>query len=377
MKKSFSEASFIAKGRESAFFVVRIEQLNISNLRIIEAMYLEPGPGINLVTGYNGAGKTTILEAIHLLGNGRSFRHPEAGPLLREGADSALVTGKLVEDGGSSVKLGVQRKKKEFIARKGGEAIHRRSELLRQLPLQLLLPVSHEIVEKGPELRRRFLDQGLFHVEQSYHRLVVEYGRTLKQRNAALRTGDVSLVRSFNPLLASIGEQINALRGSFVEVLEKELAELLVRLEAQEQKVSLEFIQGWAQGKPLLEILERNESADIKHGFTAVGPHRADIRFRVNGKAAASKVLSRGQQKLLVYGLVLGYLEMARKAEQEVPVLLIDDLDAEFDARRIDAVLDQLEDFGLQTLITTLKGNDLKREGYGVFHVEQGRLSVK
>ena len=355
---------------------MRIEQLQISNLRIIEAMCLEPGPGINLVTGSNGAGKTTILEAIHLLGNGRSFRHPEAGPLLREGADSALVTGKMVEDGGRSVKLGVQRKDKEFIARKNGEAVHRRSELLRQLPLQLLLPVSHEIVEKGPEMRRRFIDQGLFHVEQSYHRLVVEHARTLKQRNAALRMGDLNLVRSFNPLLASTGEQLNNFRTSFVETLEKELAERLVRLESQE-KVSLEFRQGWAQGESLLEILGRNESSDMKHGFTAAGPHRADIRFRVNGKAAASKVLSRGQQKLLVYGLVLGYLEMVHKAGQEAPVLLIDDLDAEFDARRIGAVLDQLEDAALQIFITTLKGNDLKRECYGVFHVEQGRLSVK
>jgi len=328
---------------------------------------------MNLLTGSNGAGKTTILEAIYLLGNGRSFRHPEAGPLLREGADSTLVTGNLTDDRGRSIKLGVQRKRKEFIARRDGEGVRRRSELMRQLPVQLILPVSHEIIEKGPELRRRFLDQGLFHVEQSYHQLMLEYGRVLKQRNAALRMGDVGLVRSFNHPLASRGEELNLLRNIFVHSLQQELVEVLLKLRAQEQGVFLEFRRGWCQDVSLLEVLKKNESSDLKQGFTTSGPHRADIGFKVQNGRAANRVLSRGQQKILVYALILSYLEIVRKTGKESPVLLVDDLDAELDPVRINSVLDKLENTGLQTFITTLKGMEIKREGYKVFHVEHGR----
>lgn len=355
---------------------MHIERLEIRNLRIIEEASLELHPGMNLFTGGNGAGKTTLLEAAYLLGNGRSFRHPEAGPLLREGSHSTLVTGELRDDSGKAVHLGVERRRKDFSARKNGEEIRRRSELLRQLPLLVLLPTSHQIVEKGPELRRQFLDQGLFHVEQHYHQLMLDYSRALKQRNAALRMQDMELARSFNPLLVAAGERLTGMREQFIVALERELSRLLPILQAQKVDVLIRFLRGWSgEGKGFAEALKESEGADLKQGYTTVGPHRADIRFLVDNRIA-SKVLSRGQQKLLVYGVNLGYLDIARSKGLEAPVLLLDDIESELDQERVAAVLGYLEKTGLQALIATLSEKRLPIKEMRLFHVEHGRVSL-
>jgi DNA replication and repair protein RecF len=354
---------------------VLIKQIHIRDLRIIEVLDLHPEPGINLLFGGNGAGKTTLLEAIHLLGNGRSFRHSDAGPLIREGATHSLVTARLVDSRGLETHLGVRREKRQFSARREGKDIRRRSELLRQLPLQLLLPTSHELVEKGPELRRRFLDQGLFHVEQSYHQLMLDYGRALRQRNAAARRGDRETMRSFNGFLSMKGEQLTHFRREFASEVEGVISTLLPELKMQVASgIRLHFQKGWRESEVLEEALKRAEPTDLKLGYTTVGPHRSEMRLLVAGRKPAAKTLSRGQQKLLVYALILAHVEIIRKKGLEKPVLLADDLDAELDAERVSALVQYLKGTALQVFVTTLNGPLYRNLGLDMFHVEQGSV---
>ncbi|HIE55706.1 MAG TPA: DNA replication and repair protein RecF [Chromatiaceae bacterium] len=354
--------------------MMRIESLFIKDLRVIQALEFEPVRGVNVITGNNGAGKTSILEAIFLLGNGRTFRHQEAGSLVRNGTASAIIGSRLVFSSGRKSSLGIKRASKGFTARQDGKRIKRRSDLVRALPLQLLFPASHELIEKGPELRRRFLDQGLFHVEQSYHQLSLEYAKALKQRNAALRIGDLSLARSFSSQLASSGEGLSLLRKQFVEEIEQELLRILPRFNFN-RDVKLGIRKGW-RGEKLLDALHRNEKTDLKMGFTTTGCHRAELTLTLEG-ALASRVLSRGEQKLLVYALTFAQLNRLIDQGDEPPILLIDDFAAEFDAERMELIKEYLVELPVQIFLTNISADPFKSEQPGVFHVEQGRMATR
>jgi DNA replication and repair protein RecF len=350
-----------------------VTQLKIQNLRIIEEMELHPVQGLNFICGDNGAGKTSVLESLYLLGQGKSFRHSEAGPLIRYGDSFSTVFTELESVTGSATKLGIQRNRKQFLARHSGKNIQKRSELMRLLPLQLITPQSHELIERGPELRRRYLDFGLFHVEQGYHRLLMNYHRALKQRNAALRENNIRLARSFNDQLISCSDLIVQSRDSLLGLVRRQL-EIFLSSISFPVALDIHLTKGWNKALSLEEMLSRSEEKDLSQGFTGSGIHRAQLKITTAG-SSASKLLSRGQQKILVYGLVLGLSEIIQKHTLEPSLLLIDDLGAELDATNTGLMLEYLRGMRLQTFITTLDAQHLCRdEADKVFHVEQGVL---
>jgi DNA replication and repair protein RecF len=334
-------------------------------------MELDPGKGLNLIYGDNGAGKTSILEAIFLLGQGKSFRHSEAGPLISKGEKSARVVADLQANTGVTSKLGIQRNKQRFVARNSGQDVSRRSELFRLLPLQLITPQSHELIERGPELRRRYLDFGLFHVEQSYHQTLMAYQRALKQRNAALRSGDIRLARSFDEQLVVLSDTIIERRVCLLSMVKQQLAAFLVAIEFP-LSIELSLSKGWKVDLSLEEAFRKTEHQDLSQGYTSAGIHRAQLRILVDG-VPASKVLSRGQQKLMVYGLVLSLSQIIADRTDEPPLLLIDDLGAELDQTNTQRILNFLQTLATQLFITVLDKEKYQiAEESRVFHVKHG-----
>jgi DNA replication and repair protein RecF len=353
--------------------MMKIESLQIQNLRIIQDMLLQPSGGMNFICGENGAGKTSVLEAIFLLGQGKSFRHADAGPFIRNGESFSLVLAGLQDAQGRNTRLGIQRGRKSFIARHSGKTIQKRSELLRLLPVQLITPQSHELLERGPELRRRYLDFGLFHVEQSYHRFLMSYQRALKQRNSALRSGDGRLANSFNEQLESAAGRIVGYRKNILEDIEEQLQRFLVSMHFRD-RVQLQFTQGWKEHAGLASVLRESMQKDMQLGHTGAGPHRSELKILVSGKRA-EKHLSRGQQKILVYGLMLALSRLIRERGHEAPVVLIDDLGAELDAGNRDLVLTYLRGMDTQVFITSVEAYGPETLGEAkMFHVEQGVL---
>ncbi|WP_456413675.1 DNA replication/repair protein RecF [Thiolapillus sp.] len=350
---------------------MKIDHIQIENLRIIRNMTLAPGAGLNFIHGDNGAGKTSVLEAIFLLGQGKSFRHSDAGPLIRQGREQTQVVADLQTSTGIASRLGIQRSTRAFVARHGGQDVSRRSELMRLLPLQLITPQSHELIERGPELRRRYLDYGLFHVEQPYHQVLLSYHRTLKQRNAALRSGDILLARSFNEQLISFSRVILKSRQELLAKIEAQLA-IFVEATAFPVSIALRLSKGWKTGLELNEALEKAERQDLSRGFTSVGVHRGQLKVLAAG-VAADKTLSRGQQKLLIYGLVLSLSRLILEKTNEPPLLLIDDLGAELDNVNSQRILDFLERTGMQTFITVLDARRYQLpDSAKLFHVKHG-----
>ena len=354
--------------------MVLITKLNIGDLRVIENLVLEPSAGVNFVVGGNGAGKTSILEAIYLAGRGRTFRHSSAGPMIRRGADSASVlVGLYDEADGSEKLLGLRRGRKEFQCRLDGGDVRRRSTLATTLPVQWIGSQPQLFLERGPELRRRFFDMGLFHVEHGYLNIYAELNRALKQRNAALKTGNDDAVSAWDRLFVRAAIAMDARRQPFIGQLMAG-ADAIIKRWQQGFDISYRYRRGWRVDSDLTEELQRKLAHDRVSGFTSVGPQRAEIEIVTDG-ALAEKTLSRGQQKMLVVALNLSLIDLIRAKKGTDPVVLIDDLAAELDLPNQQRVVHEARARSVQAFVTAIQEPDeLLVDDDRVFHVEHGQL---
>ena len=349
-----------------------LSRVEIRNLRVIREAVLEPVEGVNLVIGRNGAGKTSLLEAIYLLGRGRSFRASTVSPVVREGEECVEVVGTARQP--RRIVAGIRRCTKRTDIRINGETVHRMSELARLFPVQIISPRSHELLERGPEYRRRFLDWGLFHVEPQYLSLLSRYQRTLRQRNEALKNPRHSFGDEWDEQLASHGEPIQTMRASYVRSLHRATMSVLEAL-GRDLEISFTLYQGWPAGSSLRECLKARREADRGQQHTTAGPHRCDLRVKV-GDQHAERRLSRGQQKILVFAMIVAQLRLVAKDRQDQPILLVDDLPAELDEASRAAVLQYLEDVGAQVFVTSLDEGVAKNCAEpAMFHVEHGHLT--
>lgn len=353
--------------------VVRLHADGLRNLRGVEIVL---APGFNVFVGANGAGKTSLLEAVHLLGHGRSFRGGAVEGLVRRGGDGfsiyAEVTG-MPE--GRRRRLGMAYAGPGWTLRQDGETVGTLADFVRRLAVVTLEPNSHTLVDGSSEHRRRFLDWLLFHVEPDFLALWRRYMRALRQRNAALRTGmapDAELAVWEGELAAS-GTLLQSRREALLAELEPLLLAIAGTLVPGLELAGVRGRSGWSAGHGLAEALAEGRASDRERGFTQRGPHRADWRL-VFGSGIEHGQLSRGQAKLAAYCCLLGQAALLRQRAGQLPVLAVDDLAAELDGDHQAALVDWLAESGAQVLVTGTSVPQALPHGLPVrlFHVEQG-----
>ncbi|MFP4207379.1 MAG: DNA replication/repair protein RecF [Wenzhouxiangella sp.] len=346
-----------------------LAQLQIEGVRNLAPVEVQPGPGLNWFQGDNGAGKTSVLEAVFLLARGRSFRSQRISSVIQHGRSSLRVVARRSEDGRM---LGMERSAEAWRGRIGGKDCLRLSEFAAALPLVLMQPDSHRLIDGGPEYRRQYLDWQLFHVEPSYLGVWQRYARYLRQRNAALkaRAGN-DVLRALEQPMAAAGERVAAFRSGLVAAIGAALVGLAEAVGiVLPGPVDLRHRPGYEIDEGLADALSGARERDRELGFTRQGPHRAELVIQCGGRSAAQE-LSRGQQKLLALLLLLAQL-LGLRGGEVVPILLLDDPVSELDENHFSRLLAWVEGQPVQTWVTaTREGPPSAR----VFHVEQGKIT--
>jgi DNA replication and repair protein RecF len=352
---------------------VNLAELRLEDLRCLPRAQLTLHPRLNLITGANGAGKTSLLEAIYLLGRGRSFRTRHTEHLIRHTAPELRVFGRIELTAELSHSIGLSCHRQQGLqARIDGRDVDSLAELSELFPVQVIDPGIHRLVDEGPVQRRRWLDWAVFHVEPDFVRHWQGYSRALKQRNAALRSGaDPNL---WTGELVRWGDILTAARSRLVDALQPYWSAALRDLDAL--PVTLGYFQGWSREQPLASALTAHIIRDRERGSTGYGPHRFDVLLRLEGRPARDLV-SRGQQKLIGAAMALTMSRYVTQAAGRAPTLLLDDPAAELDRPHTEALLKAVGSLGGQLVVTALRAED---SALGtpdrVFHVEHNEVKT-
>ena len=361
-----------------------IRRLQLQSFRRFSEVELHPQPGFNLITGDNGSGKTSLLEALHLLAHGRSFRGRVRDGLIRRDDPALSVFAEWQAGCNTSHRAGLRHAGGEWEARLDGAAVGHLGELCEVLAVVSFEPGSHALIDGPSEGRRRYLDWGLFHVERAerggdFLLQWRRHARALKQRNALLRQhrADAQL-DAWEHELAQAGESLTAQREAHVARLQPHLESMVAALLPGAGGAQLGLNPGWRrQELSLADALLLARDRDLAQGHTSVGPHRADLRLELRDLPGRDG-LSRGQAKLAALALLLAQAACLAGQDGYWPVLQLDDLASELDRHHQQRVLQALHASGAQVLVTgTEPPPVLQQLGLPIarFHVEHGIVS--
>lgn len=249
------------------------------------------------------------------------------------------------------------------------------ADLAAGLPVQVIDPQVHDLIQGGPQNRRRFLDWGVFHVKHEYLTFWRRYRRALQQRNRALRAGNSrDSVKAWDKELIESGISVDSCRRDYLELFKPALAGISDRLLGQ--FAECHYLAGWPAEKDFATALADSWDRDRALGSTQVGPHRAELAIDIEGLAARHR-LSRGQQKLLAAALVLAQSEFVAAAADRAVALLVDEPAAELDRPHLEGLIAALPRPGVQLFLTALTPEALPLFGdRRTFHVEHGEVTT-
>ncbi|MSQ69572.1 MAG: DNA replication and repair protein RecF [Gammaproteobacteria bacterium] len=351
-----------------------LERLWVEAFRNIAQLEKVFSADVNVVIGPNGSGKTSFLDAIHLLATARSFTGSSATDYIGRGHAKTTVGGGIRSAEGTSATLGVEKTGTTTICRVDGENVRSASLLSKYITVLPLHARLFQLLDDTPAQRRALLDRVLFHVEPQYLETYKRFHRAVQQRNELLKAGQRPAEFEFwDDEFVTAGELLNSRRSACADDLN---GWLVARPHLRELgPVSLAYRPGWKSEQTLREALQDSYSRERLLKNTTVGPHRAELKVLAGGRLARNAV-SRGQAKLLTCLLVEAQLAYLENHGRAAPILLIDDIAAELDSRSRAIVLPMLLKSGRQAFVTAIDAAQvppaLDSINSTVFHVEHG-----
>jgi DNA replication and repair protein RecF len=340
--------------------ITRVGHLWLTDFRNFTHVDIELAPGLTVLHGANGQGKTSLLEAIGWIARARSFRGVGDAMLVRSGCEQAIVRANVV--------TGQREQLFEAEIRAAGrnrimcnrQAVVRARDLHGLLRATVFAPDDLALVKDGPALRREYLDELLVMVAVRYEAARSDFERVLKQRNALLRRGvrdneARTTLDVFDDQLVTAAAELVRGRWGLIERLLPATQTAYLALAGDGRAIEGEYVAEWAEAGETIEVamraaLAQKRRAEIERGVTLVGPHRDEWRLTIDGLDARQQA-SQGEQRTLALALRLAGHRVIADITDAAPVLLLDDVFSELDAQRASALVQNLP--GGQTIVTT------------------------
>lgn len=353
-----------------------LQKLDIFNVRNIRRASLDPSPALNFIYGANASGKSSLLEALFILGRARSFRTTHIKQVVKFDENSLIVSGKVQQTNGHHCQLGVQFDGKALEIRIQQMSNQPRHLLAYSLPIQLIEPKSYRLLDSGPQVRREFIDWGTFNDNEQFLKAWRHYKTALVQRNALLKQKQTLQIHVWNKEILNYGTIVDEFRRAYLQRLEpvfQKFAFSFLGIDA----LKLNYLSGWDSGKGFQQSLANDLERDLRYCITHSGPHRADLSVLLNNRLARDYV-SRGQLKLLVLSLKLAQVQLLLESQGNEVCVLIDDLTAELDKVKRSELIDYLQAMNVQVFMTATElsefGDLTRIKSYKLFHVEHGEV---
>ena len=343
-----------------------ISSIELKNFRNFTQKKFVFGKSINVIFGFNGQGKTNILEAISVACLSKSFRTRNDGDLLQHDKEKFLVLTKVVLDND------IEKLIKVYFSKSNGKKIEVENSRIKSLielfgtfPIVILSPEDDIITTGPPQERRRFVNFVLSQLDKKYLKTISDYERTLKQRNKILQDARenryqfAQKIEPWNERIFQLAKSITEERIEFINVLEKRVQPIHQDLSAFLEKGGIfydpSFKIKWKNFEDFKKVLEDIKNEEIIKGKTIIGPHRDEINFTLDDHDLR-KYGSRGQHRSFLLALKIAVYKLIEEKKRETPTFLLDDVYSEIDEIREKAFNDYFSDLK-QVFITTNKKN--------------------
>lgn len=335
--------------------MIYLRNLRLCNFRSYDDVTFEFAPGVNLIAGGNARGKTTILEAIHYLICGRSFRTQQSSELVRYGQENFFIEANFIKNNVEQrLKVACSGTQKKIVY--NNTVYPSLSNLLGLIHGAVFTPDDAKLVKGLPAARRQFLDIQIAQIDPLYVHYLSRYQRAMSQRNCLLRAKEMATIESWEHEMAAAASYIWAQRHAAVGELENSCHSLYHALSGESQKLAV-FYKGSYKGelkdapKEYLKVLEKNRQREKILGYTLTGPHKDDLLFTLHEQEMRF-FGSEGQQRTCVAALRLAEWQRLKAHSGLRPLMLVDDVGISLDSSRRERMMGHLCDLG-QVFITS------------------------
>lgn len=354
---------------------LRVEELEIRGFRNISQLSLCLVPRVNVISGDNGHGKTSVLEALYFLATSRSFRTERLVEACQDSADQTRVV--------ATFREGEQQRKQRATLSAGRRSLfiddkkpERLSNYAVRTPVVIFSPADLQLVSGSASMRRTLLDRVSLFIDPSSGDARARYTKAQKERQFLLeqkgeRAAELDV---FEQLMAEHGSAIERSRAAAVVALELALVSAFASMAAQDLSLKLSFLMGGnADPTTFAAELVKRRGQDRRRKAATFGPQKDDLELSLNGRSARRHA-SQGQQRILTLALKAAELACVRDARGTQPILLLDDVSSELDPTRTGAVYDFIRQTDSQVLVTTTRPELFETPGLGAGERRDFRL---
>lgn len=371
-----------------------IRKLHFSNFRNYQSLSLDLDPKVNIFVGHNAQGKTNILEAVYLLAAARSFRAAKDAEMIQHGQKYSLISGEVTIEAVHNLEVVLQRNAPKILRFNKKETPHR--QFVGIFNVVLFTPDDLYLIKGTPGERRRFLDLEISQVDPGYRSLLLDYQKVLQHRNSLLKVAafgnkDAGMLEVWDQQLVELGSRLIVKRAQMIHKLGLLSRLMHRRLSDGSEELMLRYLPFFAsepdvdQEYSLETVRERFDqalksvkAAELKRGYSLVGPQRDDFQFLIN-RMDARIYGSQGQQRTAVLACRLAELEYMKSETGKYPAILLDDVMSELDELRRHFLVEILHK-KVQTIITTTDISDFESSlvrGAAVFAVKAGQVQER